>query len=136
MGGAVAGVQCWQCWPPDKWVLRRWMQQAGRQAIDTKHQPSHNRPHRHQAPTIYLFSQQSTTRVVSEVRLGPANVPAAEPPKFLKVHLKSASLSDAFHLIENCVWIISTISSPLWQYSPVWSLSHRCSDNLRSNSDS
>ena len=102
MGGAVAGVQCWQCWPPDKWVLRRWMQQAGRQAIDTKHQATTGPTDTKHRP--YICPQQSTTRVVSEVRLGPANVPAAEPPKVLKVHLESASLSDAFHLIENCVW--------------------------------
>ena len=134
MGGAVSGVQCWQCWPPDKWVLRRWMQQAGSQAIDTKHQATTGPTDTKHRP--YICPQQSTNRVVSEVRLGPANVPAAEPPKVLKVHLESASLSDAFHLIENCVGISSTNSSPPWQCSPVWSLSHRCSDNLRSNSDS
>ena len=104
MGGAVAGVQCWQCWPPDKWVLRlETVDATGGQASHRHQAPGHNRPHRHQAPTIYLFSQQSTTRVLSEVRLGPANVPAAEPPKVLKVHLESSSLSDTFHLIENCV---------------------------------
>ena len=101
MGAAVSGVQCLQCWPPDKWVLRRWMQQAGSQAIDTKHQATTGPTDTKHRP--YICPQQSTTCVVSEVGLGPANVPAAEPPQVLKVHLESASLSDAFHLIENCV---------------------------------
>ena len=101
MGAAVSGVQCLQCWPPDKWVLR----------VETVDATGGQASHRHQATTgptdtkhrPYICPQQSTTCVVSEVGLGPANIPAAEPPKVLKVHLESASLSDAFHLIENCV---------------------------------
>ena len=62
------------------------------QPTDTKHEAP--------CPPIYL----PTAHVVSnsEVRLGPTNVPAAEPPEVLKVHHKAASLSNAFHLDSYC----------------------------------
>ena len=67
------------------------------QPTDTKHEAP--------CPPIYL----PTAHVVSnsEVRLGPTNVPAAEPPKVLKVHDKAAFLSNAFHLKSYCneLWI-------------------------------
>ena len=80
----------------------------------TAHRPTDNK---HQAPCPPIYLPTARVGSNSEVRLGPTNVPAAEPPKVLKVHIKAASLSNAFHLTKNALkanlWINSAKNTHL-----------------------